>query len=101
MGGWQQPADLETGDPDSVQEPRSPEPEDADLTCSPNPSKTQYHAREAGRSYGTAGGIYHRCCDADWNPLHPFRSAKDFELGCWMQRSGLTKGSMDEYLQRG
>lgn len=99
--GWQPPTILESRDSDSAQELRSPEPEDPDLTCLPDPSKTQYHPCEAGRSYGPAGGIYRKYLCADWNPWHPFRSAKDFELGWWMLRSGLTKGSIDEYLQRG
>jgi hypothetical protein len=60
VSGWQPPADLESADSDSLQEPRSPEPEDPDLTCLPDPSKTQYYQSEAGRSYGTAGGIYRR-----------------------------------------
>ena len=98
---WQPSTDLESRDSDSTQEPRGPEPENPDLTCLPNPCKTQYHLCEADRSYGTASGIYRKYLDADRNPWHPFRSAKDFELGWWILRSGLTKGSIDEYLERG
>ena len=98
--GWQPPTDFESRDSDSAQEPRSPELEDPDLTCLPHPSKTQYHPCEAGRSSGTASGIYCEYLGADWNPWHPFQSAKDFVLGWWMLRSGLTKESIDEYLQR-
>ena len=99
VSGWQ--LDLENRGTDSIREPRSPEPEDTDLTCLPDPNKTRYHPREAGRSYGAADGIYHNYLDTDWNlnPWYPFRNAKDFELGCWMLKSGLTKGSIDEYLQ--
>jgi len=61
----------------------------------------QYHPCEAGRSYATAARIYRRYLNTDWNPWHPVRSAKDFELGWWMLRSGLTKGSIDDDLQRG
>ena len=99
--GWQPPTDFESRDSDSAQEPRSLAAEDPDLTCLPDPRKTQYDPCEAGRSYGTASGIYREYLGADWNPWHPFRSAKDFELGWWMLRSGLTKGSINEYLQCG
>ena len=78
--GWQPPTILESRDFNSTQEPRSLETEDLELACPPNPSKTQYHPCEAGRSYGPAGGIYRKYLGADWNPWHPFRSAKDFEL---------------------
>jgi len=80
---------------------RSPEPEDPDLTCLPEPSKTQYQQCEAGISYGTAGGIYRKSLNANLNPWQTFRSAKEFELGWWMLQSRLTKGSINEYLQRG
>ena len=99
--GWQLPKILESKNSDSAQEPRSPKPEDPDLTCLPNPSKTQYHLCKVGRSDGPAGGIYRKYLGADWNPWPPFGSAKDFVHAWWMLQLGLTKELIDEYLQDG
>ena len=101
VSGWQPYADLENRGTDSIREPRSPEPEDTDLTCLPDPNKIWYHSREAGRSYGTVDRIYRKYLDPEWNSWYPFQNAKDFKLGGWMLKSGLTKGSIDEYLQPG
>ena len=101
VSGWQPPTDFESRDKDSAQKPRSPLSEYPDRTCLAHPSKTQDHPCEAGRSYSTGSGIYREHLVVDWNPWQLFRSAKDFELGWWMLRSGLTKGLIDEYLQCG
>ena len=63
VSGWQ--LDLENRGTDSIQELRSPELKDADLTYLLNPNKTRYHPHEAGRSYGTADGIYYKYLDTD------------------------------------
>jgi len=61
----------------------------------------QHHPRSAGRTYGEARGIYKKHMSPDWDPWHPFKNARDFELGRWMMDSGLTKTAIDDYLQRG
>ena len=36
-----------------------------------------------------------------WNPWHPFKNSRDFELGRWIMDSDLTKTTIHDYLQRG
>ena len=67
----------------------------------PDETRTQHHPCSAGRAYGEAHGIYGKHGRLDWNPWHPFKNARDFELGRWMMDSGLTKAAIDDYLQRG
>ena len=75
--------------------------EEPDLHCVPDHTKTQHHPRNAGRTVGDARGIYQKHRRPDWNPWHPFKNARDFELGRWMMDSDLTKTAIDDYLQRG
>ena len=75
--------------------------EEPDLHCVPDDTKTQHHPRSAGRTYGDARGVYQKHRNPDWNPWHPFKNARDFELGRWMMDSDLTKTAIDDYLQRG
>ena len=46
-------------------------------------------------------GVYQQHLERNWNPLHPFKNARDFGLGRWMMDSGLTKTAIDDYLQKG
>ena len=58
--------------------------DEPNIHCVPDDTRTLHHPRSAGRTYGEARGIYqkHRC--PDWNPWHPFKNARDFEIGHWM-----------------
>ena len=84
-----------------MQDVESEEPEEPDIHCVPDDNKTQHHPRHAGRTYGEAQGTFQKHLSPDWNPWHPFKKARDFELGSWMMDSGLTKTAIDDYLQRG
>ena len=75
--------------------------DEPDIHCVPDDTRTQHHPRCAGRTYGDAHGIYRKHRRPDWNPWHPFKNARDFELGRWMMESNLTKTAIDDYLQRG
>ena len=75
--------------------------DEPDIHCVPDDTRTLHHPRSAGRTYGEAHGIYQKHRRPDWNPWHPFKNARDFELGRWMMESDLTKTAIDDYLQRG
>jgi hypothetical protein len=61
------------------------DPQQPDLTCTPNPTKTTAHRQVVGvenvggKVYGNATGLYnqHRQYSEQWNPWHPFWSAHD------------------------
>jgi len=63
------------------------DPQQPDLTCTPDPTKTQAHRQvvgvenAGGKAYGKATGLYnkHRNYSEQWNPWHPFRSAHGFQ----------------------
>ena len=88
-----QPEDLE-----SVIDSEVPV-DDPDIHCVPDNNRTQHHPSSAGRTYGDAQGIYQKHLHPDWNPWHPFKNARDFELGRWIMDLGLTKNTVDNYLQ--
>jgi len=98
--------------------PGAPPPEDTpnkepidsqqpDLTCTPDPTKTKAHRQVVGlgnvggTAYGKATGLYnkHRKYSEQWNPLHPFRSAHDFEQA--QSFSQQTKTWIDQHLRHG
>ena len=88
---WQDNLDLE-GEL-TVDEP--------DIHCVPDDTRTLHHPRSAGRTYGEAHGIYQKHRRPDWNPWHPYKNARDFELGRLMMEFDLTKTAIDDFLQRG
>jgi len=63
------------------------EPEQLDLTCTPDPTKTEAHRQvvgvenAGGRAYGKVTGLYnkHQQYTEQWNPWHPFWSAHDLQ----------------------
>jgi len=63
------------------------DPQQPDLTCTPDPNKTKAHRQVVGvenvggKAYGKATGLYnkHRRYSEQWNPWHPFWSAQDFQ----------------------
>jgi len=63
------------------------DPQQPDLTCTPDPTTTKAHRQVVGlenmggTAYGKATGLYnkHRKYSEQWNPCHPFRSAHDFQ----------------------
>ena len=63
------------------------DPQQPDLTCTPDPTRTKAHWQVVGvknageKAYGKATGLYnkHRKYSEQWNPWHPFRSAHDFQ----------------------
>jgi len=62
------------------------DPQQPDLTCTPDPTKTKTQRQAigvtnaGGKAYGEATRFYnkHRKNSEQWNPWHPFRSADDF-----------------------
>ena len=62
------------------------DPQQPDLTCTPDPTKTKAHRQvvgvdnAGGKVYGKATGLYnkYRKYSEQWNPWHPFWSAHDF-----------------------
>jgi len=63
------------------------DPQQPDLTCTPDPTKTKAYRQVVGvenaarKAYGKVPGLYnkHRKYSEQWNPWHPFRSAHDFQ----------------------
>src|ERR1700709_1515694 len=72
-----------------------------DIHSVPDDNMSLHHPRHARHTYGEAPGTFQKHLSPDWNPWHPFKNARDFELGRWMMYSHLTKTSIDDYLQRG
>jgi len=83
------------------------DPQQPDLTCTPDPTKTMAHwqvvgvENAGGKAYGNATGLYnkHRNYSEQWNPWHPVRSAHDFQQG--QSFSQQTKTWTDQHLRRG
>jgi len=63
------------------------DPQQPDLTCTPDPTKTRAHRQvvglenAGGKAYGNATGLYnkHRKYSEQWIPWHLFRSTYDFQ----------------------
>jgi hypothetical protein len=63
------------------------DPQQHDLTCTPDPTKSKAHRQvvgvenPGGKANGKATGLYnkHRKYSEQWNPWHPFWSAHDFQ----------------------
>jgi hypothetical protein len=63
------------------------DPQQPDLTCTPDPTKTKAHRQAVGvqyawgKAYGKVIGLYnkHRKYSEQWNPWHPFRSTHDVQ----------------------
>jgi len=83
------------------------DPQQPDLTCTPDPTKTKAHwqvvgvENTGGKAYANATGLYnkHRNYSEQWNPWHPVRSAHDFQQG--QSFSQQTKTWIDQHLRRG
>ena len=83
------------------------DPQQPDLTCTPDPTKTKAHRQvvgvenAGGTAYGKSTGLYnkHRKYSEQWNPWHPFRSAHDFQQA--QSFSQQTKTWIDQHLRRG
>jgi len=83
------------------------DPQQPDLTCTPDPTKTKAHwqvvglENVGGTAYGKATGLYnkHRKDSEQWNPWHPFRSAHKFQQA--QSFSNQTKTWIDQHLRRG
>jgi len=56
---------------------------------------------EGGKAYGKATGLYNKHCkySEQWNPWHPFQSARDFQQA--QSFSQQTKTWIDQHLRRG
>jgi len=73
--------------PDDTPNTEPKDPQQPDLTCTPDPTKTKAHRQvvgvenAGGKAYGKATGLYnkHRKYSEQWNPWHPFWSAHDFQ----------------------
>jgi hypothetical protein len=63
------------------------DPQQPDLTCTPDTSKTKAHGQvvgvenAGGKAYGKATGLYNKHSKywEQWNPWHPFQLAHDFQ----------------------
>jgi hypothetical protein len=63
------------------------DPQQPNLTCTPDPTKTKAHQQvvglenAGGKAYGKATGLYNKPhkYSEQWNPWHPFRSTHDFQ----------------------
>jgi len=83
------------------------DPQQPDLTCTPDPTKTRAHRQvvrvenAGGKAYGKATGLYnkHLKYSEQWNPWHPFWSAHDFQQA--QSFSQQTKTCIDQHLRRG
>jgi len=73
--------------PDDTPDEETIDPQKSDVTCTPDPTKTKAYRQVVGvenakgKAYGKATGLYnkHRKYSEQWNPWHPFRSAKHNE----------------------
>jgi hypothetical protein len=73
--------------PDDTPNEEPINPQQPDLTCTPDPTKTKAHREvvrlenAGGKAYGKATGLYnkHRKYSEQWNPWYPFRSAYDIK----------------------
>jgi len=83
------------------------DPQQPDLTCTPDPTKTKAHRQVVGvenvggKTYGKVTGLYNKHCkySEQWNRWHPFWSAHDFQQA--QSFSQQTKTSIDQHLRRG
>jgi hypothetical protein len=82
-------------------------PQQPDLTCNPDPTKTKAYRQivgvenAGGKAYGKATGLYnkHRKFSEQWNPWHPVWSAHDFQQA--QSFSQPTKTWIDQHLRCG
>jgi hypothetical protein len=83
------------------------DPQQPDITCSPDPTKTKAHRqvvgveKAGGKGYGQATGLYnkHRKYSEQWNPWHPSPSTHDFQQAQIFSQQ--TKTWIDQHLRRG
>jgi hypothetical protein len=83
------------------------DPQQPDLTCSPDPTKTKAHRQvvgvefAGGKAFGKATGLHnkHRKYSEQWNPWDPFRSAHDFQQAQLFSQH--TKTWLDQHVKRG
>jgi hypothetical protein len=74
--------------PDDTPNMEPIDPQQPDLTCTPDSTKTNAHRQEVGmenaggKAYGQATGLYNMRSkySEQWDPWHPFRSAHNFQL---------------------
>ena len=78
---------LDAQPPNNTPSKEPTDPQDSNLTCTPNPIKTQTHSEvigvhnTEGKVYGNATGLYHKHHKYSelWNPWHPCWFAHDFQ----------------------
>jgi len=83
------------------------DPQQPDLTCIPDSTKTKAHwqvvgvENAGGKAYGKATELNntHRKYSEQWNPWHPFRSANDFQQAQLFSQQMNTW--IDQHLRRG
>jgi hypothetical protein len=83
------------------------DPQQPDLTCTPDPTKAKAQRQivglenVGGTAYGKATELYkkHREYSEQWNPWHSFRSAHDFQQA--QSFSQPTKPWIDQHLRPG
>ena len=83
------------------------DPQQPDLICTPDPTRTKAHWLEVGventggKAYGKATGLYnkHRKYSEQWNPCHPFQSANNVQEA--QSFSQQTKTWIDQHHRHG
>jgi hypothetical protein len=73
--------------PDDTPKEESIDPQQPDLTCTPDQTKTKDHWRvvgveiAGGKAYGKSTELYNKHAKylEQWNPSHPFQSGHDFQ----------------------
>jgi len=82
------------------------DPQNPDLTCTTDPTKTRAHRQvvgvenAGGKAYGKATGLYnkHRKYSEQWHPWHPIHSAHDIQQAQLFSQQ--TKTWIDRHLRR-
>ena len=93
--------------PEDTPNEESIDPQQPELTCTPDPTKTKAHRQvvgvknAGGKAYGNATGLYnkHRKFSAQWNPWHSFRSSYNFQQA--QSLSPQTKTWINQHLRCG
>jgi len=93
--------------PDDTPNEELIDPQQPDLTCTPDPTKTKVHRQvvgldnAGGKAYGKATGLYnnHRKYSEQWNPWHALRSAHDLHQALSFCQQ--TNTWIDQHFRRG
>jgi len=93
--------------PEATPNEKPRDPQQPDLTCTPDPTKAKAHRQvvgvenAGGKANGKATGLYnkHRKYSEQWDPWHPFQSAHDVQQA--QSFSQQTKIWINQHLRHG